>query len=353
MLKGITLAQCSITIEAYIYWAGDIGRRFAEALAAKAKAGVGVKLLLDAVGSSTIGDEILEILEKGGCQLAWYNPMQPSSIGHFNHRTHRKSLIIDGRVAFTGGAGIADHWMGHAEDDQHWRDIQIRLEGRLWCRSRPVSRRTGCRKPAKSSPGSSSTRRRPFEGLARSRRFSAHPRRALDGTDVLLPVHRRGAADDFIADPYFVPDQGAINLLIAASSRGVDVRIMVAGIHNDNWMASQNGVRLYGPLLEGRHRIYEYNHTMLHQRRWSSTACGQRWARPTSTAVRSRTTKRTTCASAMDPREGTRNDFRGRHGGLRGDDAREVAKQAIPGENAAGQSCRCCRNRSEQSKTRD
>ena len=77
MLKSVALAQCSITVEAYIYWAGDIGKRFAEAFAAKAKAGVGVKLLLDALGSSTIGDEILEILEKGGCQLAWYNPVRP------------------------------------------------------------------------------------------------------------------------------------------------------------------------------------------------------------------------------------------------------------------------------------
>ena len=104
MLKSVALAQCSITVEAYIYWAGDIGKRFAEAFAAKAKAGVCVKLLLDALGSSTIGDEILEILEKGGCQLAWYNPVRPYSIGRTNHRTHRKSLVIDGRVAFTGGA---------------------------------------------------------------------------------------------------------------------------------------------------------------------------------------------------------------------------------------------------------
>ncbi len=77
MLESVALAQCSITVEAYIYWAGDIGRRFADAFAGKAKAGVGVKLLLDALGSSTIGDEILEILDKGGCQLAWYNPVRP------------------------------------------------------------------------------------------------------------------------------------------------------------------------------------------------------------------------------------------------------------------------------------
>ena len=123
MLDTIDAAEFSITIEAYIYWAGEIGRKFAHALAAKAQAGVSVKILLDAIGSATIGDEILQILEKGKCQLSWYNPVRPYSLGRLNHRTHRKSLIIDGRIGFTGGAGIADHWLGHAQDKEHWRDI--------------------------------------------------------------------------------------------------------------------------------------------------------------------------------------------------------------------------------------
>ena len=104
-------------------------RTFAEALAARAQAGVRVKILLDAVGSSTIGADILKTLDSGGCQVAWYNPIHWYSIGRFNNRTHRKSLIVDGRVGFTGGAGIADHWLGHAQDEDHWRDTQIRLEG--------------------------------------------------------------------------------------------------------------------------------------------------------------------------------------------------------------------------------
>ena len=268
MLKAIEQAQCSITIEAYIYWAGDIGKRFAQALAARAKAGIGVKILLDAVGSSTIGDEILEILEQGGCQLAWYNPVRLSSIGRLNHRTHRKSLIIDGRLAFTGGAGIADHWMGHAQDIHHWRDMQIQIEGpavmplqtgfaQNWLET------TGevvtgfefypsIEEPAGklavqtilSSPESGASAVRTFYYLS-----IAAARRSID-----------------IANPYFVPDQGAIDLLVAARRRGVRVRIMVAGIHNDNFMARQNSVRLYGPLLKEGIEIYEYNHTMLHQK---------------------------------------------------------------------------------------
>ena len=88
-----------------------------------------VKILLDAIGSANIGDEILEVLSGGGCELAWFNPIRWYTLGRFNNRTHRKSLIVDGEVAFTGGAGIADHWTGNAEDPQHWRDIQIRLAG--------------------------------------------------------------------------------------------------------------------------------------------------------------------------------------------------------------------------------
>ena len=122
-------AQHSITIEAYIYWAGEIGLQFARALAAAAARGVRVKILLDAVGSASVGSEILQILEKGGCHVAWYNPIRWNHLRRINNRTHRKSLIVDGRIGFTGGAGIADHWTGDAQDDKHWRDLQIRIEG--------------------------------------------------------------------------------------------------------------------------------------------------------------------------------------------------------------------------------
>ena len=129
MLDAIHAAQRSVTIEAYIYWAGEIGLVFARALAERASSGVSVKILLDAVGSATIGTEILTTLEKGGCQLAWFHPIHWYTIGRFNHRTHRKTLVVDGRTGFTGGAGIADHWSGHAQDQDHWRDMQVRIEG--------------------------------------------------------------------------------------------------------------------------------------------------------------------------------------------------------------------------------
>ncbi|HKY20123.1 MAG TPA: phospholipase D-like domain-containing protein [Vicinamibacterales bacterium] len=268
MLKSIGHAEYSVTVEAYIYWAGEIGRTFAKALAAKAESGVSVKILLDAVGSSTIGDEILEILEKGKCQLAWYNPVRLYNLGRFNHRTHRKSLIVDGRIAYTGGAGIADHWMGNAQDKDHWRDTQIRLEGPAvvplqtgfahnWLQTTEelisgfefypaIEKAAGplAVQTILSSPETGASTARTFYYLS-----IAAARRTI-----------------FIANPYFIPDQGAIDLLLAAKKRGVDVRIMVAGIYNDNWMARQNSVRLYGPMLKAGIEILEYNHTMLHQK---------------------------------------------------------------------------------------
>jgi cardiolipin synthase len=129
MLKAVESAEHSITMEQYIFWDGRIGRRFAEAFAEKARRGITVKLLLDAVGSSTLGEPVIQILEAGGCQLAWFRPIHRYTLSRANHRDHRKSLIVDGKIAFTGGAGLADHWLGRAKNARSWRDIMIRVEG--------------------------------------------------------------------------------------------------------------------------------------------------------------------------------------------------------------------------------
>ncbi|MCM3878479.1 MAG: phospholipase D-like domain-containing protein [Vicinamibacterales bacterium] len=268
MLNAIAGAELSITIEAYIYWAGDIGLAFARALAGKAQSSVRVKILLDAIGSSTIGDEILEILERGGCQLAWHNPVHLYKVGRLNHRTHRKSLIVDGRIGFTGGAGIADEWSGNAQDSKHWRDVQIRIEGpavlplqtgfaQNWMRatgelvSGPLFY-----PPMEAHPGSLA-----LQTIMSSPETGASAVRTLYYLSI-------GSAHKsiYIANPYFVPDQSAIDILGEARTRGVDVRVMVAGIYNDTWLARQNSIRLYGPLLEAGIQVLEYNHTMLHQK---------------------------------------------------------------------------------------
>ena len=267
MLRAIASAHTSITIEAYIYWEGTIGRTFAKALAERARSGVTVKILLDAIGSSAIGNDILEILESGGCQIAWYNPIQWYSIGRFNNRTHRKSLIIDGCVGFTGGAGIADQWQGRAQDEHHWRDMQIRIEGpavtplqtgfaQNWLERTRELVSGPMYYPAMESAG-------PHVALTimSSPVTGASTVRTMYYLSIICA--RRTI---WLANPYFVPDAPAIETLIEAKQRGVDVKIMVSGMKNDNWLSRQNSIRLYGRLLRAGIEIYEYQRTLLHHK---------------------------------------------------------------------------------------
>jgi cardiolipin synthase A/B len=267
MLAAIKGAEHSITIEAYIYWAGAIGATFADALAERARAGCPVKILLDAIGSARIGTEILDVLQAGGCQIAWYNPIRWYTLGRFNNRTHRKSLIIDGEVAFTGGAGIADHWRGNAAGPDEWRDMQIRLEGPA-----VVPLQTGFAHNWQQTTG---------ELLSGDAYYPVIGHRGRLPVQTLLSSPETGASNVrtmyylsivcaresiWIANPYFVPDPVAIETLLDAKQRGVDVRIMVSGIRNDNWLARHNSVRLFGRLLAAGIEIQEFNRTMLHQK---------------------------------------------------------------------------------------
>jgi len=277
MLDGIANATRSITIEAYIYWAGEIGMTFARALAAAQQRGVRVKILLDAVGSQSVGSEILKVLETGGCHLAWYNPFRWTHLRRINNRTHRKSLIIDGRIGFTGGAGIADHWTGDAQDSKHWRDLQIRIEGPA---VRPLQ--TGFAQNWLESTGELVTG--PYfypepasAGTLSLQTIMSSPETGASTVRVMYCLAISAARTSIdIANPYFVPDHVSIDLFRDAVKRGVRVRVMLAGISNDTLITRYNSRRLYGALLVAGVELYEYNRTMMHHKimmvdgRWST-----------------------------------------------------------------------------------
>ena len=267
MLRDVELAEHSITIEAYIYWDGEIGLTFAKALAAAAQRGVKVKLLLDAIGSQSIGNEICKILEDGGCHLGWYNPIRLTRLRRINHRTHRKSLIIDGYVGYTGGAGIADQWTGDAHDSEHWRDIQIRMEGPA---VRPLQ--TGfahnwleCTGELITGPDFYPSI--PAAGSLAVQTIMSSPETGSSYARVMYFLAMSAAKKTIdIANPYFVPDHTSIDLFRDAVKRGVRVRVMVAGKSNDTLVTRLNSLRLYGPLLKAGVRVYEYNRTMMHHK---------------------------------------------------------------------------------------
>ncbi|BCF97073.1 hypothetical protein PPGU19_016420 [Paraburkholderia sp. PGU19] len=129
MLEGIASAQKTITFETFIYWSGAIGEQIASALSEKARAGVAVHVLLDWVGSQKMDRHYLQMLKDAGAEVIQYHKPHWTGLGRMNDRTHRKLLVIDGRIGFTGGVGIAQEWTGHAQDDMHWRDSHFRVMG--------------------------------------------------------------------------------------------------------------------------------------------------------------------------------------------------------------------------------
>ena len=129
MLQAIQGATRTITFETYIYWSGDIGAKFADALAERARAGVKVKVMLDWVGSLKMDDAQLQRMRDAGVDIHQYRPLKWYNLGRLNNRTHRKLLVVDGKLGFTGGVGVADQWEGHAQDPDHWRDLHFRIEG--------------------------------------------------------------------------------------------------------------------------------------------------------------------------------------------------------------------------------
>jgi cardiolipin synthase len=265
MLHAIEGAAHSVTIEGYIYWAGSIGQRFAEALAQRARAGVTVKILLDAIGSAAIGDDILQTLERGGCQVAWFNPIHWYTLERTNRRTHRKTLVIDGTIGFTGGAGIADQWLGHAQDTEHWRDLQLRLEGPAVGQLQTGFATNWLKSTGEIVTGPVFFPRHVDAGSVRVQALLGSPASGASALRMLYYLSLSCAIRSIvIANPYFVPEPTAIELLLDARRRQVDVTLLLAGELNDVWLARQNSVRLYGPLLAAGVKIHEYAPTMLH-----------------------------------------------------------------------------------------
>jgi cardiolipin synthase len=276
MLEAVREARQSITMEAYIYWDGEMARQFATAFAERSKAGVQVKLLLDAVGSASIGDEILAELGGAGCQLAWFRPVRWWNLDKVNNRTHRKSLIVDGVIAFTGGAGIADQWMGDAEDERHWRDLMVRIAGPA---AMPLQ--TGFAQNWLETTGEVVSgpaffpSARPMGDVAVQTVLSSPTTGASVARLTYFFALACAQKTVLIANPYFVPDPTALKLFAGAAARGVRIDVVVSGIHNDNWLARHNSIRLFGDLLALGVHVYEYNRTMLHHK---TMVVDSRWA---------------------------------------------------------------------------
>jgi cardiolipin synthase A/B len=275
MLDAIGEAQHRISFESFIYSKGEIANRFTAALTKAARRGVRVRIVLDSIGSVDLPKSTVEELTTAGVEVVWFNPLASWSIEEVNYRTHRKVLVVDGAVAFTGGVGVADHWRGNARTEEEWRDTQFRLTGPAvraieasfyenWLES------GGREAPALDPP------RPPRSTGARSLVVWSNPMSGVSNVKLLYLLSIAGARQSVdIQSPYFVLDSSTLDALTVARTRGVQVRILTEGDKTDTKSVKAASRSAYDDLLAAGYEIHEYQPTMMHvkavviDRRWS------------------------------------------------------------------------------------
>jgi cardiolipin synthase len=265
MLGAIRGAKRRISFETYIYDTGAIASQFTAALEEAARRGVRVSVVVDAVGASAMEDAHVERLTAAGCRVAKFNPLNWYYLEEVNYRTHRKILVVDGEIGFSGGVGVADHWMGNAQDAAHWRDTHVRMRGpivrlleaafyenfseaagevtpELDPVPPPAAHEEGTSILIRSSPSGGSNQLKQLYLLA-----IASARRTLD-----------------ISTPYFVTDESTLWALKEAVDRGVRIRILVEGDITDAMPVKYASRDAYELLLGLGIEVYEYKPTMMH-----------------------------------------------------------------------------------------
>ncbi|MDQ6621564.1 MAG: phospholipase D-like domain-containing protein [Pseudomonadota bacterium] len=265
MLTAIGGAQKSITFETYIYWSGDVGRRFAEALMQRARAGVRVHILLDWVGSAKMDAKLLRVMEDSGIEVRRYHEPRWYNLGRLNNRTHRKVLVVDGRIGFTGGVGISDTWSGHAQDADHWRDTHVRVEGPVVGQMQGVFMDNWTKATGKVLHGDAYFPALETVGQGAAQMFESSPTGGSESMHLMYLLAITAAERSIaLSSSYFVPDDLAVNALVAALKRGVMVQIITPGPIIDTNTVRNASRAQWGALLEAGAEMYEYQPTMFH-----------------------------------------------------------------------------------------
>jgi cardiolipin synthase len=267
MEADIAAARCAIHLETFVWTAGQVERRFVELLSRKAREGVKVRLLIDAMGGSGGDDKNLKRLLDAGVQSFTYCMPKWWNLRRFNHRTHRKLLIVDGAIGYTFGHGIADQWLGHGEDEKHWRDTAVRVEGPAVQALQSVFMENWIEESHGVPAGDGCFPELQAKGDSDAHVVSSASGDAVSSVALLYTVAIACAKREvIIQNPYFAPDDGVCELLAMMVKRGVAVHLMLPGQHTDSPFVRRAGCRLYEQLLEGGVRLYEFMPTLIHQK---------------------------------------------------------------------------------------
>jgi len=265
MLAAIRAAQKTITFETFIYWSEAIGKEFSDALAERARAGVKVHVLLDWIGSIKMDPAHLAAMEQAGVEVrkfhkpAWYN------LARMNNRTHRKVLVADGRIGFTGGVGIADLWTGNAQNPQHWRDTHFKAEGPVVAQMQAVFLDNWIKVTGKVLHGDNYFPPLQPVGADDAQMFSSSPSGGAESMHLMYLLAITAAQSSIhLSSAYFVPDELTERALVEALKRGVRLQIIVPGEHIDAHIVRRASRARWGALLAAGAEIHEYLPTMYH-----------------------------------------------------------------------------------------
>jgi cardiolipin synthase len=266
MLHAIESAEHTIDLLTFIYWSGRIGTAFAEALSERARAGLRVRVLLDGWGAHPIDHALLDTMEDAGVVVRWFRPLRRLEPGKVNHRTHRKVMVVDELIGFTGGVGIADVWNGDARDESEWRDTHFEVRGPAvdglraafldnWVETSPELFDTQVdRFPIQPTEGTS---------VIQCVRGASEAGWS-DISTLFLSLLQLAERRIRVATAYFVPDEELIQRLTAAADRGVSVQILLPGPHADKRFVQIAGEAAYARLMEQGVEIWYFQPAMLH-----------------------------------------------------------------------------------------
>ena len=265
MLSAIRGAERTVTFETFIYWSGSIARELTEALSERARSGVKVHVLLDWFGSKKMDEELLRQMAEAGVQVERYHPIRWYNLDRINNRTHRKLLVVDGRVGFTGGVGIADEWLGHAQDPDHWRDTHYRVEGPVVAQMQAAFTDNWMKTHAQVLHGDDYFPPLQDAGDCEAQMFKSSSTEGSESARLMFLLSLAAAQRTIsISSSYFVPDDLAVETLVEARRRGVHIEIVVPGRHIDAKVTRKASRSRWGRLLEAGIEIYEYQPTMYH-----------------------------------------------------------------------------------------
>jgi cardiolipin synthase len=266
MLETMRGAERSLNFLSYLYWKGEIAGEVAGALCERAKAGVEVNVLLDAVGSAKMDRDLLRKMDDAGVTFAYFRPPKPYAVRRLNNRTHRKLLIADGEVGMTGGVGIAERWTGNAQDPEHWRDTHVRVRGPIVRGLQGAFAENWLEATGDVLVGT--TYLPDLEPVSDDAAMQVVRSTAEVGDTNVEALYFLAIAcartSLHLTSAYFAPRPAFVEALTDAAQRGVDVRVLVPGPHIDKEFVRQAGRATYEDLLEAGVRIFEYCPTMVH-----------------------------------------------------------------------------------------